>query len=134
MADLKEYHRWQVRTGKHMANSGATFKAGQKFITKENLEIFNTDKDNPKYIDLGEVSEKEYLDWFAKQGATATNDGSTAVDTSTKQPEDSLEAMTVADLKALADDEEIDIHGLTRKDDILKAIRDARASVNSDDE
>lgn len=41
-------------------------------------------------------------------------------------PEQDLDSMTVADLKALAEDEEADLTGLHRKDEIVKAIKKNR--------
>lgn len=139
MAD-KIYKQWQVMTGKHSFDGGEnkplrTYRPGDKFITDANIAVFNTDPDKPKYKDLGEVSETEYLNWVAKQGAENTGDGSTKVPPSKEQLEakDGLDEMTVADLKEVASDEDINIHGLTRKDDILSAIRTSRANAPSDE-
>lgn len=41
-------------------------------------------------------------------------------------PSDTLESMTVAELKAMAAEEEIDLSGITHKADIINAIRNQR--------
>lgn len=132
----KVWKKWQVMTGKHTLNSGATFKQGQKFITDANMAVFNTDPDKPKYKDLGEVSEKEAVEWAANAGAKNTNDGSTQVPPSQEDvdaSQDTLESMTVADLKEVAFDEDIDLGGSHLKADIIKAIRDARTAANNEE-
>lgn len=137
MAEVKKvWKRWQVLTGKHALNSGATFKKGEKFITEANMNVFNTDPQNPKYKDLGEVSEKEALDWAVNEG-TRPNTGTTNLPPTQEEvdetPTDALEAMSVNDLKALADDEGIDISSAHRKADIVEAIRTARANASDDE-
>lgn len=47
-------------------------------------------------------------------------------DESEEDEGDDLESMTVADLKAYAGDNEIDLGGAHKKDDIIQAIRDSR--------
>lgn len=142
MAEEKKvvYKRWQVLTGKHALNSGAIFSKGQKFITEANMNVFNTDKQKPKYLDLGEVSEAEMLKWQAEEGAKTT-EGKTALpatqaevdDTVNNAPADSLEAMTVADLKEVASDEDITLPSHATKAEIVAKIREARSNANDDD-
>jgi hypothetical protein len=40
--------------------------------------------------------------------------------------DDELETMTVAELKQLAEEEEVELHGGMRKDEIIESIREAR--------
>lgn len=59
-----------------------------------------------------------------QRGDTESSDEEPSEET---PPSDGLYDMTVADLHELADEEEIDLAGAERKDDIVTRIREARA-------
>lgn len=128
-----KFQKWQIVSGSHRQN-GKTYKKGQKFITDADMGKFNTLTYAPKYKLLGEASEAEILQFQADKGFTGDStpihipDETEGTTDEAIEPSDSLEAMTIADLKALADDESIDLTGVAnKKADIVNAIRIARA-------
>lgn len=103
---------YRLRGGMHCEETDAngtqvTYSKGQKFISKHDdlVERFGRDK----FEDLGPA------------------DADTVVATSQEEePADNgidFDQMTVAELRNYAEDNEIDLEGATRKDDIILAIK-----------
>lgn len=129
----KTFKKWQVISGSHYQNS-KSYKKGAKFITDANMASFNTLPHAPKYKLIGDATEEEILQFQAASGFTGESapvhvedptEGTTEEEDT--EPSDSLEAMTIAELKALAKDESIDLTGIHSKADIVAYIREARA-------
>lgn len=91
------------------------------------------DKDFDEYTD----EELQYAldrDWFeTEEEATRVKEYLDAkrenADDEDPENEDGLMDESVPDLRTIAEEEEVDLSGLKRKKEIVKAIRDARASV-----
>lgn len=138
---MSTFNVWLVVSGSHRQNR-ISYKKGSKFVTDRDMEKFNTLSHAPKYRKIREATEKEILQFQSEKGFTGTpepqhiedetdGEGPENESPTNTVPSDSLSAMTVAELKTLAEDEEIDLEGVTKKDAILKLIRDARAAVKS---
>lgn len=91
-------------------------------------------KDEKRLIRLGAIREPERTEQHEDPTPVTTmddtRDGADAGKGGEANPDD-LDAMKVADLKALADREVIDLGEATKKDDIVAAIRKARAAEGS---
>lgn len=136
---MSAFNVWLVVSGSHRQNR-ISYKKGAKFVTDADMNKFNTLPHAPKYKLVREATEAEILQFQAEKGFTGTptpphiadeGEESEIEDKTSVPVVDSLSAMTVAELKTLAEDEEIDLDGATKKDAILKLIRDARAAVKS---
>ena len=138
---MSTFNVWLVVSGSHRQNR-ISYKKGSKFVTDQDMAKFNTLPHAPKYKKLREATEKEILQFQSEKGFTGTpepqhiedeTDGEELENESPANtpPTDSLSAMTIAELKILAEDEEVDLEGASKKDAILKLIRDARAAVKS---
>ena len=129
------FQKWQVLSGSHRQR-GKSYKKGQKFVTERDMTKFNTLPRFPKYNLIGPATDAEILQAQAEVGFTG-EDKAEPIEDETEETneieevsevvEDSLEAMTVSELKALASDESIDLTGATTKEKILAKIREARA-------
>lgn len=122
------FQKWQVLSGSHR-QQGKSYKKGQKFVSDRDMTKFNTLPHFPKYKLIGPATEAETLQFQAEKGFSGEVNEVTPVATIEESDEanDSLEAMTVSELKALAVDESIDLIGVTTKEKILAKIREARA-------
>lgn len=142
-----KFQKWQVISGSHYQN-GKGYKKGAKFVTDADMAKFNVLPHAPKYKLVGPATEAEILQFQADSGFSGTpepkhvedgpRDVTPIVDEDQlevsepegedleESPEDSLEAMTVTELKALASDESIDISGLHLKAAIVAKIREGR--------
>lgn len=129
---MSSFKKWLVVSGSHRQNH-KSFKKGSQFITDADMTKYNTLTYAPKYKLLGEATEAEILQFQAEKGFSGDSAPEHIEEEETEvssiPPNDSLEAMTVAELKTLAEDEEIDLEGATKRNDILQRIREARASV-----
>lgn len=145
---MAKFQRWLVVSGSHYQN-GKSYKKGARFVTDADLSKFNIPHAPPKYKLLGDATEAEIIQFQADSGFSGTPEPKHVEDpipvpTSQPEPEvteesedtelegeevpeDSLEALTVAELKSLAKDESIDISGIHTKADIIARIREARA-------
>lgn len=126
MAVATKFQKWQVVSGCHYQNR-TSYKKGSTFITDADMSKFNTLPHAPKYRLIGEATEAEILQFQANKGFTGDSTPTHVDDSSEEVVEDSLGALTVPELKALAKDESIDISGLHTKTDILARVREARA-------
>lgn len=133
------FNKWLVISGSHYQNR-KSYKKGAKFISDKNMAKFNTLPHAPKYRLLGEATEAEILQFQAEKGfaddptsmpVTDVEEPIPYEDSPNTPPVDSLSAMSTAELKQLAADEEIDLEGASKKGDILKRIQEAREAVNS---
>lgn len=127
---MSSFKKWLVVSGSHRQNH-KSFKKGSQFITDADMSKYNTLTYAPKYKLIGEATEEEILQFQAEKGFNGESKSEPIEESETPSipPNDSLEAMTVAELKTLAEDEEIDLDGATKRNDILQRIRDARAAV-----
>lgn len=116
-----------VKTGHDHDGDGSVFKTyekGQIIDSKEDLSLLNGRGPTMKkfeWLGPGEHSPpgKDYATPYA-----SLSGGSVAV---LDDPDEQLNSLTIKQLRQVADDESIDLTGLTRKDDIVEAIQKARA-------
>ena len=99
--------KFRVLHGLH-SEGGRVYDAGSVVDSKSNLLRFN----QPGAVKFQALPDSTLLD-------------STPVSEPDTEPTDLLENMTVADLRKLAEEEEINLDGTTRKDQIVAAIRAA---------
>lgn len=131
---MATFKKWQVVSGSHFQNH-KSYKKGSTFITAANMAKFNTLPHAPKYRLIGDATEAEILQYQAEKGFTGEGEPvhvedpteGTTQEVPSAPPSDSLEAMTIAELKTLAKDETIDLAGCSTKAEIVERIREARA-------
>lgn len=107
-------------------------------------EIVRTGKDGKREVIAPKSSfdpvDKAENDYLLKSGAAVQGKAASAQvhepkldDNGSDNADDGLDSLTVAKLKVLAEDEKIDLGDVTRKDDIIAAIRAARTTTSTDD-
>lgn len=73
---------------------------------------------------VGETDDEHLIEWFKQQGYTVTEATEEKPDNDKKGTEEKpIDDMTVDELKAYAEGKEIDLSGLTKKEDILNKVK-----------
>lgn len=107
MTDTKGPGKYKVLRGRH-AEYGRVYDIGDIVDSRSDLDVLNS-LNSQKFEYIGPGT-------YSKTSSTESEAG-----------QDSLDSMTVAQLKELAEGEEIDLDGATRRDEILTIIKEAQS-------
>lgn len=119
--------KWKVLTGSHVVGEtayGAHLPTGTVFECEQDLSRHNIPGQPARFLLLS-TSEDVEAPAVAPNTPAPTEPPSDGNKDQSK--DDGLDGMSVAELKTFAGDAKIDVAGLTRKDDLIKAIRAAIA-------
>lgn len=97
-------------------------------VTGEDLDKIVEDHEEEAQRSAGKLSKEQQANPNnAKQSVQAAHEEGDLDENEGKMRDgEDLEGMTVAELKELASEEEVELHGASRKDDLVKAIRKSR--------
>jgi hypothetical protein len=110
------FGKFRLIRGSHN-EGGKTYKKGDTFESKSNLLLHNTPGVQPKFVKV-----KRNPEYIEEAEPIAAAKPAKPTHPTTEEDRATLESMSVNQLKAMAEEEEIDLDGATRKDDIIEKI------------
>ena len=116
MAAVKK--KYKVLAGRHVENGVRFYKGGP------NGDIFESDKNILKFNVRGFPPKFALVSALVDEATTSQGEPEIDPEQSSADLDKDLVAMTIDELKAFAAEGEIDIKGLTKKDDIIRRIQE----------